>query len=411
MKTGILNEIRVIDFTRVLAGPYATRLLADFGAEVIKIQSKKTTGGAESNVTGYFNAWNRNKRSITLDLSFSEAKQIILDLIAISDVAVENFSPRVMSNWGLSYENLKTVNHDLVMISLSGMGQTGPWKDFVAFGPTVQSLGGLSYLTSYSADSPVGIGYSYSDTMSGIYGALAVLAALEYRDQTGKGQYIDLSEYEVVSTLIGPMLMDACIHNRDETLVDHPSNHYVDNLANDPLAAPYGCYPCLGSDRWCVIAVYNEIQWKALCSVIKQTFRNADRQPDWIDDDRFHTLSSRKVHAEILDTHISQWTAQNHPESLVQKLLEKGTPAGVVQDAKDLAADPQLRARNFFVHLNHPVLGDTISDRSPIVSVDNSTATWKAAPLLGEANAYVYQTLLGFTEEKLCAYIEKGIIG
>ena len=187
MNQGILKGLRILDFTWVLAGPYATRILADFGAEVIKVQSKKTAGGAESNLTGHFSHWNRNKRSITLDMSHPEAKEIILKLTEQSDVVIENFSTRVMSNWGLDYERLKEVRPDIIMVSMSGMGQTGPWKDFVAFGPALQALSGLTYLTSFAQESPLGLGYAYADPVAGLHASFAILAALEFRDRTGKG--------------------------------------------------------------------------------------------------------------------------------------------------------------------------------------------------------------------------------
>jgi len=238
MDTEILSGMRVLDFTRVLAGPYATRILADFGAEVIKVQSKKTANGAESNTSSYFTTWNRNKRSITLDMSYPEAREIALRLTAISDVVTENFSPRVMLNWGLDYKRLKEVRADLIMVSMSGMGQTGPWKDFVAFGPTIQALSGITYLTSFSKDSPTGLGYSYADHIAGLYAVFAVLAALEYRDRTGRGQYIDLSEYEAMCTLMGPALLDVSV-NSEDVLPQGNRSGYIP-------AAPYGCYRCSG---------------------------------------------------------------------------------------------------------------------------------------------------------------------
>ena len=154
MNQSALRGMRVLDFTRLLAGPYATRILADFGAEVIKVQSKKTATGAETNATGYFNTWNRNKLGITLDMAHPEGKELALKLAGISDVVVENFTPRVMANWGLSYEALKGVKPDIIMVSLSGMGQTGPWRDYAALGPTIQALSGITYLTS-SPGSPL----------------------------------------------------------------------------------------------------------------------------------------------------------------------------------------------------------------------------------------------------------------
>ena len=394
MVEGILKGIRVLDFTWMLAGPYATRILADFGAEVIKVQSKKTAKGAESNLTGYFNTWNRNKRSITLDMSYPEAKEIVLKLTAMSDVLIESFSPRVMSNWGLNYEKLREVKPNLIMISMSAMGQTGPWKDFVAFGPTLQALSGLTDLTSFAKDSPLGLGYAYADTISGLYAALAVLAALQYRDRTGEGQYIDLSEYEAICTVMGPSFLDISI-NHKEVLPQGNRSDYI-------LAAPYGCYKCMGMDRWCVIAVFDEVEWQALCRVMGY--------PDWTKEERFSTLSKRKERADELDKFLEQWTFQYTPEEVVNLLQKTGVPAGVVQNAEDLAKDPQLIARDFFVPLEHPTLGETASDASPIKFEESSTMGWKAAPLLGEDNRYVYMEWIGLTEGELSSYIERGII-
>jgi crotonobetainyl-CoA:carnitine CoA-transferase CaiB-like acyl-CoA transferase len=394
MAKEILSGLRVLDFTWVLAGPYATRILADFGAEVIKVQSKKIAKGAESNLTGYFNNWNRNKRSITLDLSYPEAREIALKLTALSDIVIENFSPRVMSNWGLNYEQLKKVKPNLIMVSMSGMGQTGLWKDFVAFGPTLQALSGLTYLTSFTQESPMGTGYAYADPIAGLYAVFAVLAALEYRDRTGKGQYIDLSEYEAICTLMGPTLLNASVNHKDV----FPQG----NRSDDIPAAPYGCYKCSGIDRWCVIAVFNETEWENLCNILGR--------PDWTGEERFSTLSKRKEHADELGKLLEQWTLQYTSEEVVNLLQEAGVPAGAVQNAEDLAKDPQLIAREFFVHLEHPTLGETVSDASPIKFEESSTMGWKAAPLLGEDNRYVYMELLSLTEGELSSYIERGII-
>jgi benzylsuccinate CoA-transferase BbsF subunit len=395
MNQGILKGLRILDFTWILAGPYATRILADFGAEVIKIQSQKTSRGAESNLTGYFNAWNRNKRSITLNMSHPEAKEIILKLTEKSDVVIDNFSPRVMANWGLNYEKLKEIKSSLIMVSLSTMGQTGPWKDFVGFGPTLQALSGFTYLTSFDKNSPLGVGYAYADTIVGLYAALAILSALGYRDRTGHGQYIDLSEYEAMCTLIGPALMDVSM-NKIEVLPQGNCPDYI-------LAAPHGCYKCLGTDRWCVIAVFEEGEWEALCRVMGD--------PSWTKEEKFSSLLKRKENSKKLDGFVEQWTARHTPEKVVQLLQEAGVSAGVVQNGEDLAKDPQLMAREFFIKLDHPVLGRTHADTTPIKFKDHPKARWKAAPLLGEDNRYVYMELLGFAEEEFSSYVEKGIIG
>jgi crotonobetainyl-CoA:carnitine CoA-transferase CaiB-like acyl-CoA transferase len=390
-----LHGLRVLDFTWMLAGPYTTRIFADFGAEVIKVQSKRTVGSAESNLTGYFNTWNRNKRSITLDLSHPEAREMVLKLTAICDVVIENFSPRVMPNWGLDYEKLKEVKPDLIMLSMSAMGQTGPWKDYVAFAPTLHALSGVTHLTSFGKDAPTGLGYAYADIVAGLYAALAVLAALEYRDRTGEGQYIDLSEYEAICTLMGPSLLDASLNDREIL----PHGNWSDYIS----AAPYGCYPCSGTDRWCVIAVFNEAEWQSLCRVLGQ--------PGWTKEDRFATAAKRKENRKELDELLAKWTTQHTAEEVVSLLQEAGVSSGVVQNAEDLSRDPQLMARNFFVQLDHPVLGKTISERSPIRFEEDSTVGWKTAPQLGEDNRYVFLELLGLTESELSSYKEKGVIG
>lgn len=393
---GILSDIRVLDFSRVLAGPYATRILADFGAEVIKVQSKKTATGSDSNTGNYFSTWNRNKRSITLDLSYLEARELLLKIIALCDVVVENFSPRVMMNWELTYKHLKQVKPDLVMLSMSGMGQTGPLKNNRAFGPTVQALGGLAYLTAYEKNSPIDCGYAHADTLSGLYGAFSVLAALNHRDQTGEGEYIDLSEYETVCALVGPELMQS-FTNPEEDAFRSP------NEPGNTNAAPYGCYPCKGTDRWCVIAVHSEDQWQALCTAMGR--------PEWALHNMFSTPAKRKRHSQALDGLMAEWTSRLDPATVVACLQGSGVPAGVVQNAADLFHDPHLLARSFFSTLDHPALGSIVSDGPVIRLGEDSTSEWKAAPLLGEANRYIFRDLLGLAESDFLHYVECGIIG
>jgi crotonobetainyl-CoA:carnitine CoA-transferase CaiB-like acyl-CoA transferase len=390
----MLKGIRVVDLTRVLAGPYATRILADFSAEVIKVQSNKTATGAEVNTSAYFSAWNRNKRSITLDLSHPEARELFLKLTAISDIVIENFSPRVMANWGLQYQKLIAINPELIMISMSAMGQTGPWKDSVAFGPTIQALSGLTYLTSFDKDSPLGPGYAYGDIVAGLYAVIATLVALEHRDREGNGQYIDLSEYEALSGLIGPALMDSVVNQR-EILPQGNEPHYLP-------AAPHGCYRCSGRDRWCAIAVFTDEEWQAL----KRVMGN----PDWAEQERFSERASRQRHARELDALLEQWTVKHDPIGLMQMLQEAGIPAGIVQSAEDLAQDTHLKARGYFVRCKDAGRGFITADAFPAIFTGTRTPRWKAAPLLGEDNHYVFIELLGLEEGELSSYVERGII-
>ena len=389
-----LQGLRILDFTWLLAGPYATRILADFGAEVIKVQSQKTATGTECNATGYFNAWNRNKLAITLNMAHPEAKDIIHRLVEASDVVMENFAPRVMSNWGLSYEKLVEVKPDIIMLSMSGMGQTGPWRDFVALGPTIQALSSITYLTSAPGSPPSGLGHSYADPVAGLFAALAVLAALGYRSKTGRGLYIDISEYEAMCSLLGPAILDYTVNHSAAT-----------PQGNDPgyiPAAPYGCYKCVGEDRWCVIAVFTEEEWQALCRVLGD--------PAWSREEKFSTFSGRRRNSEELDKLLEQWTVKRTPEGIVNLLQQADICAGIVKDAEDLANDPQLKARNFFVQAEHPVLGKTISDGTPIKLSRTPAKFSRAAPLLGQDDHYVYRELLGMSEEELSRYIDEGAI-
>jgi len=391
---GILKGIRVLDLTRIVAGPFATRMLADFGAEVIKIQTYQMARGFESNTAPYFCSWNRNKRSVTLSMDHPEARALFLSLTAISDVVVENFSPRVMANWDLAYRRLEVVNRELIMLSMSGMGQTGPFRDHAAFGPTVHALGGLTNLTAYGPQDPMGVGFAYADMVSGLYGAIAVLAALENREKTGHGQFIDLSEYEAVCTTLSPTLMEAFL-NTQKTEPDG-------DIDIHRQAGPYGCYRCQGPDRWCVIAVYSDDEWRSLCKEIGE--------PALAEDDRFSTTQSRKKHKDALDLVIGRWTEGRTAESVVAHLQKAGIAAGVVQNAADLASDPQLAANDFFTTLEHPVLGRVTTDTTPVRFKKIQRGAWKASPLLGEANDYVFGELLGLSESKIDAYIQKGII-
>ena len=387
-----LTGVRVLDLTRVLAGPYATRILADYGAEVIKVQSSKTAQGSEENGTPYFAAWNRNKRSVTIDLGRPGARDLMLRLAARSDVVVENFSPRVMANWGLTYDAIKEKRPDVIMASISAAGQTGPWKDMVAFGPTFHALSGLTSSLSSSADCPVCPGHAYGDTIIGLYAALAILAALERRESTGLGAHIDLSGYEAVCTLVGPGLLEAAAADPSGV---HPGQGTAAGLA------PFGCYRCLGLDRWCIMAVFNDADWTAFCRVVPL--------PE-LSDPRFSTAEGRRTNRQELDGLIGSWTICNRAEKIVRALRKTGVAAAVVQNAEDVAKDRQLAKRGFFMPIAHQGLGTLVSDRSALPHPRPGRDLWRGAPLLGADNDYVFATLLGLTPEEIAAYRGKGVI-
>ena len=387
-----LEGVRIVDFSWVLAGPYATRILADFGAEVIKVQSKVTMEG-DINATGYFNTWNRNKLGITLNLNKPKGVEIAKRLIGISDVVVENFSPRVMANWGLDYEVLKEIKPDLIMVSLSGIGQTGPWRNYVAFGATIQALSGLTYLTTLPNYPPIGLGYSYADHVAGLIATVAILEALEYRQESGEGQYIDLSELEAMLTLLGPAILNYTANGQVAIPVGNRPTYFS--------TAPYGVYRCKGEDRWCAISVSTQEEWEA--------FSKALGSPEWTKEERFATLQARLKNVDELDRLIEEWTSKYSAEEVMSLLQASGVACGVIQDAHDLSQDPQLKARGFFVEAEHPLLGKVVFDASPIKLSQTPAQFERPAPLLGQDNDYVYRQLLGIGEQEMERYWKEGV--
>jgi len=387
----VLHNIHILDFSWVLTGPYATRLLADFGAEVIKVQPLLPEA-KDTFSRGYYNTWNRNKLGVTLNLNKPEGVAIAKRLVSISDIVVENFAPRVMANWGLDYDNLKKVKPDLIMLSMSTMGQTGPWRDYVGFGPTVQAFSGITYLTSYPGKPPLGLGYSYADHVAGLFACLSLLGAIEHRQRTGEGQYIDISQVETMAGLLGSDILEYAVNGKPPEATGNRSNE----------AAPHGAYRCRGDDRWCAIAVYSDYEW--------QGFKRALGNPPWTKDKRFATLSGRLKNAVELDRLVEKWTKKHSAEEVMALLQEQGVAAGIVQAASDLASDPQLKTRGFFIELEHPELGKTLSDATPIKLSDTPARYTQAAPVPGQDNNYVYHELLGMSGDELVELTKHGVI-
>jgi len=378
MTDTVLKNIRILDFTWVLAGPYATRLLADFGAEVIKVQPLLPQEEDKFS-RGYYNTWNRNKRGITLDMSQPDGIALAKKLVLSSDAVVENFTPRVMANWGLDYENLKKLKPDIVMLSLSTMGGTGPYRDYTGFGPTIQAFSGLTHLTAYSGGPPLGLGTAYADHVAALFACLALLGAFEYRRRMGEGQYIDISQVEAMTSLLG----DAFVPGRE-------------------AAAPQGVYRCRGDDRWCAIAVATDEEW--------QGFKKALGNPPWANDKRFTSLASRLKNTQALDELIEGWTKTRPAEEAMALFQKNGVAAGVVQNARDLAQDPQLKERGFFIELDHPEMGKIISDATPIRLSDTPPGYSRPAPLPGQDNDYVYGELLGLSGGEINRLKEQRVI-
>jgi benzylsuccinate CoA-transferase BbsF subunit len=393
MTSGPLDGVRVLDFTWVLAGPYCTRILADLGAEVIKVQSLATARGAtDENKTGYFNTYNRNKLGVHINMRTPEGIDLARKIAAVSDAVLDNFSSRVVRQWGMDYDSLVQVKPDIICCSISGMGASGPWKDYVSFGPTAQALTGFARLTAFPDEHPAGFGYSYSDHMAGTVAATAVLAALEYKGRTGKGQYIDTSQLEATAPLIGPALLDYAANGVNPA---PPGNR---NLYED--WAPHGAFPCQGEDRWIAISIRIDEEWESL--------RELMGSPAWADS-RFARAADRVEAASEIEAHLAAWTAQHDASDLMSRLCATGIPAGVVQNAKDLLNDEQLGSREFYVSAEHQDLGTVRFDGFPATFSGPGFNLRRPAPRLGAHNDYVFKDILGLDDAEIARLAAAGV--
>jgi crotonobetainyl-CoA:carnitine CoA-transferase CaiB-like acyl-CoA transferase len=360
-----LSGLRVLDFTWLVAGPTATRVLADLGADVVKIEHPATVdaGDRRSGLTG---SLNRGKRSVVLDLATEAGRATAVRLAIAADVVIDNFSARVMDEWGLDPATLRTRNPRLICVRMTGFGLTGPDRDQVSFGPTLQARAGYTALMADRDGTPIGFGYSYADVASGHLAALAVLAALWRRQRTGEGAFVDFSQLEAVAALLGPTLLE-------RASADPPPA---------PAAAPEGVYPCAGTDRWIAITIAGDDDW--------QRFAAALGSPAWTCEERFATARDRARARAALDALVAAWTRTIDADAAMVLLQDAGVAAGRVADARDLCErDAQLAARGFLVTVPTPE-GPTARFEGPPFRLSATPATVAApGPLVGEHTAAV----------------------
>ncbi len=401
-----LAGLRVIDFTWVGVGPLLTKYLADFGAEVIRIESRtrldsfryvppfvEAKPGLER--SGHFLNLNTSKYHVTLNLNHPQGRDLACRLIARADVVAENFTSRVMEKWRLTYNHLQQVKPDLVMISLSMQGRTGPHRDALGFGTVLQAAAGLAYLTGWPDRPPSIPGVAYTDWTTPLFGLVALLAALDYRQRTGQGQYIDVSNLEASVHCLDTAILDYTVNGR---LQSRAGNEWM--VGDLPGAAPHGVYRCLGTNRWCAIAVVNDRDWQRFCEVLGH--------PPWTQDARFATVLSRVKHRDELNALVEAWTSQQPVAEVMTRLQMAGIAAGVVQNAADLACDRQLDHRGQAIFLEHPEVGVQRYD-APAFQLAASPAQPRPVPTLGQHNAYVYQGLLGLSEAEYEALEAEGV--
>ena len=420
-----LDGIRVLDASNTYAGPTCGRVLADLGAEVIHVEAmqrwelvrliilpENAAGERYWNRGGYFMARNLGKQDITLDLTRPQGVELFKRVALTCDVVLESFSPRVMRGFGLGYDDLRAGRPDIIYCSLSGYGQEGPYRDWVAYGMGLEPASGVSQATGYPDGPPIRSGISLTDPLTGLAAAAAVLMALHHRRRTGRGQYIDLSEHEAAIPLIGDALLDYQMNGR---LPERRGNRSW-------FAAPQGCYPCRSTnderrttnrgtdadsssfDSWVVISCYNDAEFGRLC--------DATGHPEWKTDERFADVLVRHDHHDELDELLAEWTRGRTKLEATAVLQAAGVRAAPVLHAKDLLFNEHLQARGHFDVVDHPETGPRPFPRQLPVHFSKFEARARSgAPLLGEHNDAVLKGLAGLTDEELASLREQRVIG
>ncbi|MGH7837487.1 MAG: CaiB/BaiF CoA transferase family protein, partial [Candidatus Binataceae bacterium] len=394
---------RVLDFTWAWAGPFCTLQLAHLGAEVIRAECTLrpcvtraippfADDVAGPNRTGYFNQYNQGKKSILMNLARPEAVELAGEMVRHCDIVTDNFAAGVMDKLGLGYDKLRKFRPDLIMISMSGYGQTGPFKGFVGYGPPASAAAGLFFGTGYRDLDPAEIGISYPDPNAGVFGAFAILAALNQRAMTGEGQYIDQSQLEAVLALMPEGLMQYEMNKREPARAGN----------RDILMAPHECYRTAGDDKWVSIAVGTEEEWRALCRVMGN--------PALADDARFKTAALRKQNENALDELIAAWTHTQDRWEVARKLQAAGVAAFPSLSNKDIADDPHLNERGYLVQLDHPEVGRRKHAGIPWKMSGTPCAVRAPAPIRGADTEAVLKSLLGYTSDRVEQLRKTGVL-
>jgi len=403
-----LKGIRVLDVTNSWSGPFTSNMLAAYGAETIKVESIQYTDtwrGAGTVTletreqfwerSPLWNSVNTDKLSITLDLSRSQGVDIFKQLVKISDVVAENYTPRVMKNFGLDYPVLKHIHSEIIMISLPAYGTTGPWRDYPGFAASIEQMAGFPQLTGYPDGPPKMSGAGFTDAVSGVNGMMAVMFALLFRQMTGKGQHIDLSQLEAATGLIGDAIVDYSMNKR---ITHRRGNRH-------PYMAPHGYYRCKGEDMWVGIAISSDKEWEQFGQVMGN--------PPWVKEDRFTDSLNRWHHQDELDPLIEKWTIQQDHYDVMITLQKAGIAAGAVLTSAELLQDPHLQARGTFQRLDRAIVGNHPYPvpTAPAKLSKSPISIRRPAPLLGEHNEYVFGDLLGMSTEEIQHLMDDQIIG
>ncbi|TAK74898.1 MAG: CoA transferase [Dehalococcoidia bacterium] len=408
-----LEGLRILDVTHVWAGPMCTRLLGDMGADVIKVESARRTdtGRGEANPRGgpgstypdgipgerpwnraaHVNERNRSKRDICLDLTHPRGIEAFKRLVANCDVVVESFRSGVMARFGLGYRDLVKVKPDIIMVSLSSQGSTGPESSYGSFGATLEQTAGLASVTGYLGGDPTTSGTFFPDPVVAVMSVGLILAAVRQRQTTGRGTYVDLSQREATTSIIGEAIMDYTMNGRAMGPIGN----------RDRVFAPQGIYPCTGDDMWIVISVRSDAEWAALANVIGQ--------PGLAEDARFADVVARRAHHDDADAIIGAWTATRDAFAVMAALQAVHVPAGVAEQGAHLLEDPHLNARGFWETVTHPEAGTAPFLSRPFQFSKTPGATRRHAPLLGEHTEEVLREVGGMSDAEIAELAALGI--
>ena len=414
-----LAGVRVLDFTWVRAGPWATRWLGALGADVIKVEwplneRGRSTGGSapgiepDLNTRTNFNDTNANKKGITVNLRSERGLELIKQLVAVSDVVVENFSARALKSWGLGYEELKKIKPDIVYVSQSGFGHTGRHSEYLTMGPIAQAFSGLTFLSGLPGEQPAGWGWSYLDDTGGMYIAFSTMTSLYRRNMTGLGQHVDISQMVVGATLNGSATLDATVNGRPSRREGYPPGNRAHwpgapmlNNYRGPTTAPHNAYRTKGGgyNDWCAITCFSDEEWSRLVGLMGS--------PEWATSPKFTTLSGRLKHQEEMDLGIQEWARTLEKYELMELCQASDVPAMPVQSTEDrVEHDPQLRHRELYQELEHPVVGRYKFQNAPFKLSNTPAINTKPAPLIGQHNQEIFEGMLGLSHEEFVAGYE-----
>lgn len=397
-----LEGVKVADFCWVWTGPTTTKVLADFGATVLRIESKKRLGvwriqlPFKDDVPGpnrgaVFNSINTGKMAVTINLAHPKGIELAKKFVAWADIVADNFAGGAMERMGLSYEVLKKIKPDIIMMSSALMGQTGPWHDSPGYGDQLSAISGLHQIAGWPDRIPGEIGF-YTDFIAPRFNALTILAALDYHRRTRKGQYLDIAQHQGGVQYMAPLLLDYVVNKRVA----------VRRGNQDDYAAPHSAYRCRGEDRWCAVAVFTDEEWESFCRVIGS--------PAWTKDSRFATLEVRKENEEELNKLIAAWTVDQLDEHVMNQMQAAGVGAGRIGTTEDqMEHDPQLKYRHFYWEQDHPELGKYRPPRQPCV-LSKTPCEIRRAPLVGEHNEYAFKEILGMTDDEIAELVIEDVI-